>query len=120
MPINFKRGFNRLFVLVAFGWAVYALWYLPVSGWHEMHDMARESRAACVSAASGEQTKVEACNLEEEKKLREIPRTAWSDFGWKSWRFLLALALIPPFAVYWLLRATAVVLRWIRHGFLTS
>ena len=120
MQINFKRGFNRLFLLVAFAWAVYALWYVPVHELHERQQMAIESWTACLSAASGEITKTEACNAEQDKKLRELPRTAWSDLDWKGWLFFVGLALIPPVAAYWLLRAAAAIIRWIWRGFLPS
>jgi hypothetical protein len=119
MGVNWRKGFNRLFLLAALGWAIYILWYIPVEQWHEQSHLALDSWTNCLSAVApaGDKTGVEQCNLEHDKHLREIPHTAWTNFGWNGWLHLMEIAFIPPFVAYWLLRAVGFTFNWIWGGF---
>jgi len=119
MHVNWKKGFNRVFVLVAVGWATYILWYVPVKQWHERFDMASDKWTLCLSTASGDKIRVAECNAEHEKDFQQIPHTAWTDFGWSSWLQLIGIAAISLFVVYWLLRGAGFASNWIWRGFTT-
>jgi hypothetical protein len=119
MRIRWKTGFNRLFVVAALGWAIYALWYVPVQQWHEQFDLASDKWSLCLSAAAHAQSKapMEQCNSEHEKDFRAIPHTAWTGFDQKSWAWLIGLATVPPLVAYWLLRGVGLIASWVWRGF---
>jgi hypothetical protein len=119
MRVSWKKGFNRLFVIPACGWAIYALWYAPVQKWHGSFDLAYDDWSQCLSAAAHAQDKVqlEHCNAKHERDLRRIPHTAWTGLGLVGWYLLMAEAAIPPLIIYWLLRAAGLISIWIWRGF---
>jgi hypothetical protein len=118
--INWKTGFNRLFVVAAFVWAAFAVWYVPGQQWQEQHNLALDDWKLCFSAAESSAyhtQEVERCNAELEKAVRKIPDTPWTGHGWKDWLTLIGLAVVPPFLVYWLLRAIGLLCNWLWRGF---
>jgi hypothetical protein len=119
MYVNWKRGFNRVFAVVAVAWAAYIFLYLPVQQWHERFDMRLDRWTLCSSAASGDMGRLAECNAKYDKDFREIPQTAWTDIGWVGWLQLLGLASVPPSIVYWLLRGSWYLCNWIWRGFST-
>lgn len=115
--MDWRKGLNRLFVIVAIGWMVYVLWYVPVQQWHERFNMASDNWKECLKTALDDKSAVEQCNVEHQKELGQIPRTAWADLSLKSWLYLMGFAVIPPLCVYGLVRALSLVVAWVWHGF---
>lgn len=111
MHIAWKKGFDRLFIIAALGWAIYALWYMPLEQWHERFDLESDRWSDCLSAAAQDRAQVEQCNADHKKNIHELPQTAWTGFGWHGWLFLVAFAVVPPVIVYWLLHGVDFVFR---------
>ena len=128
VQINWKKGFNRLFVVLSVAWGVFALWYLPVRQWHEQFDMAYEEWNSCLESAESHSYRseidhkaaVEACNQERDKTRKEIPPSAWADLGMNGWFFLILTALVPPAMVYVVVLVGLVIVRWVWRGFKRS
>ncbi len=122
MCINWKKGFNRVFVVAAFGWSVYVMWYLPGQRWHERFDLESDRWSACLSAATiaHDKAKLEQCNAEHDRAFRDTPHTAWTGLGWSGWLFLIGVASIPPLILYWLLRGVGWIFNWIWRGFTSN
>jgi hypothetical protein len=122
IKISWKKGLNRIFIVVAIGWIGFALWYLPVRVWHEQIDLLNERWSTCLYAARNSnaadyQAAVVACNKERDKDRHEIPHTAWSDLGRNGWFWLMGVAVVPPLIAYLATVAISQVFMWIWRGF---
>ncbi len=119
MRVNWKKGLTRLFIIAGLAWAIFITWYLPVRNWHEYFEVAHDSWSACLSFAAEAQDKarLEQCNVEHDKALREIPHSAWAGYGWDGWLRLIGMAIVPPVVAYWLLRGVIWISNWIWRGF---
>jgi len=126
--INWERGFNRLFLVAAIGWAIFVVWYmawhLPTKNWHELFELEQIRYTSCLSKnpmdpnwTHRDKDWVEHCRLEHEKELSKLPRTAWSGLGPQFWLWVAGFAAGSSLILYWLLRALALLMRWIWHGY---
>jgi hypothetical protein len=135
--VNWKKGFNRLFLIAAIGWVLYIV---PTDPWRNREkelQFYKDRYAACFQKAttlshndealSGKQIAgaLKRADAEVKRCQEEFKRDTWPLyrilFSWEQWRtewpFIIGLAVVPPFVAYWLLRATALLFRWIWRGF---
>jgi hypothetical protein len=115
--LDWRKGFKRLFLVVAIGWIAYVLWAIPTAQWDERFKLAEDSWTRCLSENAFDKSWVESCHQQRDKALGEIPHTAWSGLGWHGWLGLLSYATMPPLVAYCLFRAAGLVTRWIWRGF---
>jgi hypothetical protein len=115
--ISWTNGFNRLFLVAAFVWAGYVFWYLPVSQWHEQHNVAYESRDNCQASSSLDQARFDECERILDKKIAELGQSAWSDYRLRDWLWLSEIYIFVTCVAYAVLRAVVFLVQWIRRGF---
>ncbi|MFB3812490.1 MAG: hypothetical protein ACE14L_00135 [Terriglobales bacterium] len=117
--INWKTGFNRVFVVAAIVWALFIIWYLPSREWNDRIDVAVANLSTCVTQSARNPAAHEQCIQQHQKALDEMPRTAWH-LAWNNLPTLLVLAIVPPVVCYFLLRGAALVVRWVWRGFVSG
>src|SRR5690348_4919021 len=109
MKINWGKGFNRLFVVAAIGWAI----FIPVERFHEQNEW--DSWKQCISVASGDD-EIERCNLEH-KGAPSIPTPRFGSYDRTDWLILILFIVGPPLIAYPLLRGLGYVVGWVWRGF---
>ena len=120
---NAKRGFNRLFLVLTFGWAIcWAVLYPLQRQWEGQHEALMQYRRDIKNC---DQLVVERPEWDLTKNCFERAMTNWQNalkfYSFKTfwmfpvvlWRLFVPLIVLPPPIVYGLV---AVVV-WIRRGF---
>ena len=119
MSLNWRRGFNRIFVLAAVGWAIYVLLVYPTQQRAEAAVEYSEHLRHCAETAPIMHD------------YRECLHTAKDEHDavleWYSPQFqltnggpalvLLCILVLPPATAYGLFRLGWVVLAWVMRGF---
>jgi hypothetical protein len=114
-----KRRFNRLFLILSIGWALYcALGYslqIQIEGQHKADSDHRNAVKGCVQSPSP--LGLKDCFDSAEKTRKSTTgfyslKNIYSDI-WRFWWLLLLALAIPPLAAYGL----AALGVWIWHGF---
>jgi hypothetical protein len=129
-PVNWRRGFNRAFVVLAIGWVGYVLLVYP----HLAQREALHKYGANLAQCNTEETQLlkegeayqlvatlhdlcekqagEAFNLQS----KETSFRTWFK-GWRSILGLLEILVLPPLVAYGLFRLGWFTLAWVQRGF---
>ena len=120
---NAKRGFNRLFLVLTFGWAIcWAVLYPLQRQWEGQHQALMQYRRDIKNC---DQLVVERPGWDLTKNCYERAMTNWQNtlefYSFKNfwtfpvvlWRLFVPLIVLPPLAVYGL----AALSVWIWRGF---
>jgi hypothetical protein len=114
--LNFKRGFNRLFLVLCFGWVVYCTIFYPL---HELGKAETGLRGAiqqCVNDNSTEHITLNEC-VQLEQTLWNPNQYALKNFYHDVWPELLAAILVVPVVIYGVVRGLAAVSMWVWRGY---
>jgi hypothetical protein len=123
MPLNYRSGFNRLFVVAWVGWAAYCLVLYPMLMRREIaseYDLA--NLASSCAALSGSLSAAGPC-LDRQLKARDAELTLYAPqrYYLHDWWGLALAVLVPPPVVYvltaGLFLGTKRTLFWIWSGF---
>jgi hypothetical protein len=119
LPRNFKRGVNRLFLVLAIGWALYWAAYPTQGRSSEFRGIAEvyfEARDNCRANANrlGEDACLNAAKLEYDREVGEITlRNEYAGY----WPYFLMMAVGAPILAYGLLRGIIAIGQWIWRGY---
>jgi len=132
MPLNYRSGFNRTFVVIWAGWAAYCLIFFPFVKRSEIAHSYDKDAIACFSSASAspENPHPYVPTFDEKKKcyddslkLREVELNQYSIRNYYLGDSLLlgiAIFLLPPIAYALLFGSflgTKRILTWVKRGF---
>ena len=123
MPLNWRRGFNRVFVLAAVGWAIYVLFVYPMQKRGEAFEYYTKGLTLCAedSIQLNAPGKYQECARHEEEKWRATvaayPFPLIWQHDWLSRLFVFGVLMVPPAAAYGLLRLAWTILAWVKRGF---
>jgi hypothetical protein len=128
--VNLKRGFNRLYIVLAVGWAIYCLFVYPEKKSLEITGKWMEEQKGCYVEADSVRTESEIpLRVEESKKCFEAmdrnyrtELSMWSGKGFylRAWSILLVAVVAFPIVLYGCCRGAAAVAVWIWQGFRAS
>jgi len=135
------RALNRSLVVLAFGWALFCLYVVPVEATRELAIHNKESRAYCIdhyvpeTSAAGKDDSLTTCLEEATGHLKLGLNSGFADFAtlgmlWEngdwgsfsgyyrhlSW-LLIPIVAIPPLLTYALVGFIGVVALWVWRGF---
>ena len=116
---NLKKGFNRLFVVVAVSWAVYCTVVYPIQQREKAFDVYQEDQRGCYERELGEpRARLDAC-LKSAEHERQTNVEQWSvrNFYIGAWPLILAAIFGLPLVVYGSVRGVAAVGVWIWRGY---
>jgi hypothetical protein len=118
---NFKRGFNRLFVVLTVVWALYCLVVYPMQQRRKAQSHYTADSQSCYETELKEsKPKFDAC-LKTAKEEWQTSVDQWSvkNFYIGQWPLLLAAIVGLPLLLYGCLRGIATVSLWVWRGFKT-
>ena len=120
--MNWRRGFNRVFIVLAIGWAGYVLLIYPLID----RQKARHDYAATLKTCS--ETEVPSQVIDPDYSRCAKGAEVFLNFrleqdsphvllSWRAALGLLAILIFPPAAAYGLFRIASFVLAWLQRGF---
>jgi hypothetical protein len=115
--MNTKRGFNRIFAILAAAWVLYCLLVYPLRTQKRLVDDAIKHGSECYDGAADSNAR-KTC-LELWSKVADDAAHEWTlrNYYKTAWPYILgAIALIPA-AVYSLCRLVGFVFGWVYKGF---
>ena len=113
---NIKRGFNRLFIVLAAVWAAYCLFVYPQQQIKEINTHYGEYVAAC--RTNPLEAGRAAC-LKGAERIYPAQTAKWSlkNFDFVHWFLLILAVIVFPLVVYGCCRGVAAVGLWVWRGF---
>jgi len=118
MARNIKRGFNRLFVVLTIGWAIYCLLVIPLQVKRQAMELYSKQLSICSSSHLVNETYQE-CAAFVEKTWGSGVDHAFGKFYGQYWSYVLLALTAIPVAVYGLCRTLGLVGLWIYRGYAT-
>jgi hypothetical protein len=123
--VNYRRGFRRIGFVV---WVVYAAIMLLLPLWLDSRERERAQAfdgdlyQTCLTAARDDAARVTACWTDVEHRLAKDSDTyrlgsVYASVGWHLLWVVPCALLLPPLAVYGLVRAIVAVGFWVFQGF---
>lgn len=129
--MSWHRGFIRVFVVIAIGWAIFVLLILPPvvrhGDWHHYEDSAEDCRkvmtqmlkdgASSESAMKFNNSCTDFARYILDRDMGEHSLNAW--LTWKEGRVLalIGFVFLPPWVAYGLFRIGWFALAWVLRGF---
>jgi hypothetical protein len=120
--LNWRRGFNRVFVVLAVGWTVFVLLIIPIMDRQNAFQDYKESLQRCATTEVPSRVIdpnysrcAEGAEVFLKFRLERYSLHAW--LNWRSLLFRLGVLLLPPVAAYGLFRLGWFAFAWIRRGF---
>jgi hypothetical protein len=121
--VNWRKGFNRVFVVVTVAWAAYVRFIIPLQQRRENDRLYGETFELCLSteAASSKDAAAKASAARCIQDAQNLLRSENAGYGWRDWylnyRVLIYFVILPPVAVYLLLWLVWAVVAWVTRGF---
>jgi hypothetical protein len=113
--MNWRRGFNRIYFLLACVWLLYWMLIFPMGEARESSRRAGDYYSTCRSTTKGDRDRC----LQEAEEIRTPLGKIYTyyldnpaDVG-----FALAFLLAPPAVVYMAILGVAKIIKWIARGF---
>jgi hypothetical protein len=120
MPIDWRKGFNRVFVLATLAWIGYALFIYPIQEREEGYRYYTQGLAGCIEAKPPGNPEMECEKLEEKlwkTRIDQYPIPLFWQPDWPS-RLLVAGAVVAvPAVVYGMFQLGWLVVAWVIKGF---
>ena len=118
MPTNLRRGFNRLFIIIAVVWAIYCLVGYPMQKRAEAHNFYDKDLRNCYQYDLGKGEIFTEC-LKLAEKIQRISLDQWTPENFYIGQFwpLLVVVVGIPSGIYLLCRGLAALSLWIFRGF---
>jgi hypothetical protein len=113
MAVNIKRGFNRIYIVLAVLWALYCAVLFPLQRQAEATRQLNRDLPVC--SEYGE--KDPACLAVKEDWNASMERWQFRKFYSWAWGLLLLAVFVPPLVVYGCFRAAAAITVWVWKGF---
>lgn len=116
MTISIKRGFNRLYIVLAVLWLLYCAVFFPLQRQAEVTRNFHQEGAACWSMADseGRRTCLAAATANWNANMHQW-QFRWF-YSW-AWGFLLLAVALFPIMVYGCCRGAAAITVWVWKGF---
>jgi len=121
--LNWRKGFNRVFVVAAIGWAVFVLVIYP---WHKRREAYEWYAASLERCATTEVAGrvidpnyprcAQGAEMFLHAELDQYSLGTWLK-DWRSRLEALGVVLVPPAVAYGLFRLGWLVLAWVIRGF---
>jgi hypothetical protein len=126
--LNWRRGFDRIFVILAVVWAGYLLFVLPTMERRQVWKNYDRTMQACKTDVSGQLVDPSDPSYQHCAKIAEDLRNLELEgyslrayfAHWGSALITLAIFVFPPLAAYGLFRVGWFVLAWLHRGFRQS
>jgi hypothetical protein len=121
--VNWRRGINRVFVVVTVAWAACVLFIIPIQQRRENDRLYGEAFELCLSteAASSKDAAAKASAARCIQDAQNLMRAEDAEYGLRNWylnyRVLIYFVILPPAAVYLLLWLVWAVVAWVTRGF---
>ena len=113
MSVNIKRGFNRIYIVLAALWALYCVILFPLQRQAEATRKLDQDILACFDDAH-----VRECDaLSEQIWSASMEQWQFRKFYSWAWGLLLLAISVPPLAVYGCCRGAAAITVWVWKGF---
>lgn len=118
MAFNLRRGFNRLYIVLACMWAIYCLVVYPVQQREKaLHEWAGDKQICYASQAASPDGRSECLKLAEQTfQTKSEPWSIANFYPGARWLLLLVVVVLPLVA-YGLCRGFAAVIVWVWRGF---
>jgi hypothetical protein len=118
LSMNFKRGFNRLYSVLACVWVVYFLLVYPQQEKNEALKQYGHDKKACYASEYVSPNGMSDCLTLAERSF-QTSAEMWSarNFYLRGWWLLAAVIVLLPVIGYVLCRGTAAVGVWVWRGF---
>jgi hypothetical protein len=113
MTVNIKRGFNRIYIVLAVLWAFYCVILFPLQ--RQAEAIRQFDRDLPVCSEYGE--KDPGCLGVKENWNTSMERWQFRKFYSWAWGLLLLAVIVLPAAVYGCVRGTAAIAVWVWNGF---
>ena len=117
MPRNIKRGFNRLFVVLTMGWALYCLFVIPMQRKNDAMSLYFNELNICSSHHVAGEDPTSCATFVQNTFGPEVDRWALFNYFKGYWLYILIAVTLVPLAVYGLLRVLALLGVWVYHGY---
>lgn len=123
MPVNIKRGFNRIFVVLTVLWAAYCLFGIPTQMQRAAFDIYLGMERPCWDARATSNLQLDQqlskdCNDFAMKMYQDaLTPWEWKNYYRTKWPFILAGVVLVPLAVYAVCRTVGSAWVWIVRGF---
>jgi hypothetical protein len=121
-PVNWRRGFNRAFVVLAVGWVGYVLLVYPLRESGKAHQEYTESLDRCRTTEVPSRVIdpnysrcAEGAEVFLNARLEQYSLRTW--LTWPSVMVLLGILVLPPLVAYGLFRLGWFILAWVQRGF---
>ena len=123
--LNLRRGFNRIYLILAILWCFWVLW-LPVKARNEEYSRHfRDAYDDWTGCRDNHLKSIQQCDVERDTALAEAKHNTldknpylWASGGFNAWLVLLPVFMVvPPAIVYGFLFALVKLALWLIKGF---
>ena len=118
-PGNIKRGFNRLFLVAAIGWAIYCTVIYPFSEQRKAWNHYEEDQHGCYERELDQShDRLDSClKLAEAEWRTALDSWSFKNFYFGAWPLILAAIIGFPVVVYGGVRGIAAISIWVWRGY---
>jgi hypothetical protein len=118
MGVNVKRGFNRLYIVLAFIWAVYCLFLYPLQKQGEARELYDQDQRFCYDKQWAAEDGLSDCLKMMERGYRtRVEQWSGKKFYVGFWWVLLLLVIVLPSLLYGCCRGALAIAAWVWRGF---
>ena len=111
---NFRRGFNRFFLVATAVWAFYCLIVYPIQLRVKATNYYEQQVRACVNPETAYEGCLQAADDERRITLDEF---SVRNYYIGAWKLILAAVVGLPLVAYGVIRGIATVVLWVGEGF---
>jgi hypothetical protein len=118
MTVNTKRGFNRIYIVLALIWAVYCLFLYPLQKQSEAFELYGKEQQFCQERHYDTKDGLSDClKLMERGYHSKVDMWSGVEFFKRFWFFLLLFVAVFPLVLYGCCRGSGAIIVWIWRGF---
>jgi hypothetical protein len=118
MRVNLTNGFNRLYIVLAFSWAIYCLFLYPLQKKGEALELYEEEQRFCHDRQYAAQDGLSDCLKMMERGYRtRVEMWSGKNFYAGFWWVLLLVVVVFPSVLYGCCRGALLIAGWVWHGF---